>query len=210
MARGNGPQREGTQMGVLLGLLKPLQVLLDAVLAIGKAISVLAIGLMVLAILIQVFFRYVLGNALPWPDEAARFCMLWMTGFMAPIAYRRGGFVAIDMILVAMPRAIGGVVSIILLAIAGLVLATAVQIGAGEITGFGSRFATAALYIPSFAEGGLTWERMPRFYMFLSLFVGVCLLLIVNIELIIRAIVTLMGGEDQLRPVPGAQAIEAE
>ncbi|NQZ74109.1 MAG: TRAP transporter small permease subunit, partial [Dinoroseobacter sp.] len=66
-------------MGVLLGLLKPLQVLLDYVLAIGKAISIVAIGLMVIAILIQVFFRYVLGNALTWPDEAARFCMLWMT-----------------------------------------------------------------------------------------------------------------------------------
>ena len=197
-------------MGVLLGLLKPLQVLLDYVLAIGKAISIVAIGLMVIAILIQVFFRYVLGNALTWPDEAARFCMLWMTGFMAPIAYRRGGFVAIDMVLLALPRAIGGVVTIILLLIAGTVLATAVQIGYGEINGFGSRFATAALYFPSFSEGALTWERLPRFYMFLSLFVGVVLLLIVNIELIIRAVVTVLGGEDQLRPVPGAQVIEAE
>lgn len=197
-------------MGVLLGLLKPLQVLLDYVLAIGKAISIVAIGLMVIAILIQVFFRYVLGNALTWPDEAARFCMLWMTGFMAPIAYRRGGFVAIDMVLLALPRAIGGVVTIILLLIAGTVLATAVQIGYGEITGFGSRFATAALYFPGFSEGALTWERLPRFYMFLSLYVGVVLLLVVNIELIIRAVVTVLGGEDQLRPVPGAQVIEAE
>ena len=197
-------------MGVLLGLLKPLQVLLDAVLAIGKAISVVAIGLMVLAILIQVFFRYVLGNALPWPDEAARFCMLWMTGFMAPIAYRRGGFVAIDMVLVALPRAIGGALTVLLLIVSAIVLAVAVQIGYGEITGFGSRFATAALYLPSFADGALVWERMPRFYMFLSLFVGVCLLLIVNIELILRAIVAMLGGEDQLRPVPGADAMEAD
>ena len=197
-------------MGVLLVLLKPLQVLLDFVLAIGKAISIAAIGLMVLAILVQVFFRYVLGNALTWPDEAARFCMLWMTGFMAPIAYRRGGFVAIDMVLVALPRAIGGIVTIILLLVAGAVLATAVQIGYGEITGFGSRFATAALYFPILSEGALTWERLPRFYMFLSLFVGVVLLLAVNIELIIRAVVTVLGGEDQLRPVSDAQVIEAE
>ncbi|NQZ72900.1 MAG: TRAP transporter small permease, partial [Dinoroseobacter sp.] len=34
--------------------------------------------------------------------------------------------------------------------------------------------------------------------------------LVVNIELIIRAVVTVLGGEDQLRPVPGAQVIEAE
>ena len=51
---------------------------------------------------------------------------------------------------------------------------------------------------------------MPRFYMFLSMFVGVCLLLVVNIELILRSIVTLLGGGDQLRPIPGEVMIEAE
>ena len=51
---------------------------------------------MVIVILVQVFFRYVLNNALPWPDEVARFLMLWMTGLIAPSAYRWGGFVSIE------------------------------------------------------------------------------------------------------------------
>lgn len=196
-------------MGVLLGVLKPLQSILDVVLAIGKAVSVFAIGMMVLAILVQVFFRYGLGNALTWPDEAARFCMLWMTGLMAPAAYRRGGFVAIDMVLLAFPRLIGGLLALMLLSIAGLVLIVAVQIGYAEITGFGSRFATAALYLPSLEDGQIVWDRMPRFYMFLSLFVGICLLLAVNVELILRSLVSLLGGEAQLRPIPGdAVAVE--
>lgn len=197
-------------MGVLLGLLVPLQVLLDVVLRIGKAISVFAIGMMVVFILVQVFFRYVLGNALTWPDEAARFCMLWMTGFMAPYAYRRGGFVAIDMVLMALPKAIGAALSFILLGVAGLVLIVAVDIGYGEITGFGSRFATASLYLPSLVDGAIVWERMPRFYMFLSMFVGVCLLLAVNIELIIRSAVVLLGGGERLRPMPDEAMIKAE
>ena len=67
----------------------------------------------------------------------------------------------------------------------------------GEITGFGSRFATAALYLPSFEDGALVWERMPRFYMILSLFVGVCLLLAVNVELLLRDFVTLHGGGER-------------
>lgn len=197
-------------MGVLLGLLAPLQVLLDVVLRIGRAISVFAIAMMVVCILIQVFFRYVLGNALTWPDEAARFCMLWMTGFMAPYAYRRGGFVAIDMVLMALPKAIGAFLSMLLLGVAGLVLIVAVNIGYGEITGFGSRFATASLYLPSLVDGEVVWERMPRFYMFLSMFVGVCLLLAVNIELIIRSAIVLLGGGERLRPIPGETMIEAE
>ena len=67
-------------------------------LRIGRQIAWIAILLMVIVIIIQVFFRYVLNNALPWPDEVARFLMLWMTGLIAPSAYRWGGFVSIDML----------------------------------------------------------------------------------------------------------------
>ena len=72
---------------------------------------------MVLVILIQVFFRYALNNALPWPDEFARFLMLWMTGFIAPSAYRWGGFVSIDMLKDLLPRKIGLFINLLLLSI---------------------------------------------------------------------------------------------
>lgn len=181
-------------MALLKGLLLPFQMWNDIVLKIGRVISLFAIALMVLAILIQVFFRYVLNNALPWPDEAARFMMLWMTGLMAPMAYRRGGFVAIDMLVEALPARIGAALSLVLLLISGGVLAMAVSIGWGEVTGFGGRFATASLYVPTaldFSE----WFRVPRSWMMLSFFIGVTLLLIVNIELILRSLITMFGGE---------------
>ncbi|MDJ0637588.1 MAG: TRAP transporter small permease [Paracoccaceae bacterium] len=178
---------------MLHAALWPFQTWNDIVLKIGRWVSIVAIGLMVLAILTQVFFRYVLNNALPWPDEAARFMMLWMTGLMAPMAYRRGGFVAIDMLVEALPKGIGAILSLFLLVISGAVLAVALPIGWGEITGFSAKFATASLYIPTtldFSE----WLRVPRWWMMLSLLVGVILLLIVNIELILRTLITLLGG----------------
>jgi len=187
-------------MALLTGLLMPFQLFNDVVLRIGRGVAVVAIALMVLAILIQVFFRYVLNNALPWPDEAARFAMLWMTGLIAPMAYRRGGFVAIDMVVRMLPERIGALLSLFLLAVAGVVLAMAVQIGWGEVTGFGGRFATASLYIPlslDFSEA----FRVPRSWMMLSFFVGVVLLLIVNIELMLRSIITLLGAGDGLKPL---------
>ena len=73
-------------MAILLGLLSPFQLFNDVVLRIGRGIAIICIGLMVVAILLQVFFRYVLGNALPWPEEAAIFLMLWMTAVIAPSA----------------------------------------------------------------------------------------------------------------------------
>jgi len=181
-------------MGLLLAVLAPMGAVIGFVLKIGRAIGVVAIAVMVVAILIQVVARYVFNNALPWPDEAARFCMLWMTGLMAPTAFRRGGFVALDMISGFMSDRVAAVLSLILLLISVLILFFAIQIGFSEVTGFGGRFATASLYLPTF-DG---WFRVPRSWMMLSLFVGVVLLFVVNIELILRSLVTMMGGGDRL------------
>ena len=181
-------------MGALLMVLAPMGVVIAFVLKIGRAIGIIAIALMVIAILIQVIARYVFNNALPWPDEAARFCMLWMTGLMAPTAFRRGGFVALDMISGFMSPRVAAVLSLVLLLISVLILFMAVQIGWNEVTGFGGRFATASLYLPTF-EG---WFRVPRSWMMLSLLVGVVLLFVVNIELILRSIVQMLGGGDRL------------
>lgn len=181
-------------MGALLMVLAPMGVVIAFVLKIGRAIGIVAIALMVIAILVQVIARYVFNNALPWPDEAARFCMLWMTGLMAPTAFRRGGFVALDMISGFMSPRVAAVLSLVLLLISLLILFMAVQIGWNEVTGFGGRFATASLYLPTF-EG---WFRVPRSWMMLSLLVGVALLLVVNIELILRSIVQMLGGGDRL------------
>lgn len=160
----------------------------------GGPIGIVAIAAMVLAILIQVVARYVFNNALPWPDEAARFCMLWMTGLMAPTAFRRGGFVALDMISGILPRSLAAILGLILLLISIAILLVALPIGYSEVTGFGGRFATASLYLPTL-DG---WFRVPRSWTMLSLLVGVVLLILVNIELILRKLVELMGGGDQL------------
>ncbi|MEM7089168.1 MAG: TRAP transporter small permease subunit [Pseudomonadota bacterium] len=192
-------------MSGLASALAPIAFVNETALRLGRAVGVVAIALMVIAILIQVFFRYVLDNALPWPDEAARFCMLWMTGLMAPTAFRRGGFVAIDMVPLMLPRIAGQVLTLLLLIVSLAVLLVAVTIGWSEVTGFGGKFATAALYLPT-SLGFDDWYRIPRSWMMASLLVGVVLLIAVNIELILRAIVSLLGGGDQLPEIADAPA----
>lgn len=196
-------------MGALLAVLTPLGLVNEALLKLGRAIGVIAVALMVVAILIQVFFRYVLNNALPWPDEAARFCMMWMTGLMAPTAFRRGGFVSIDTVVRLLPVRIGAVISLALLCLSLGVLLVGVQIGWSEVTGFAGKFTTAALYLPmdlSFEA----WFRVPRSWMMASLLVGVILLISVNIELILRAIVQMMGGGDHLPEISMEEQVGAE
>lgn len=191
-------------MGGILAVLAPISFVNEHVLRIGRGIGAFAVALMVIAILIQVFFRFILNNALPWPDEAARFCMLWSAGLMAPTAFRQGGFVAIDMLAYVLPRILGNILNIFLLCMSLLVLVVAIKIGYGEVTGFGGRFTTASLYLPlslDFSE----WYRIPRSWMMASLLVGVTLLTSVNIELILRSIVSLLGGEDRLTPLSAGE-----
>ncbi|MFV1491986.1 TRAP transporter small permease subunit [Phaeobacter sp. JH18-32] len=189
-------------MTAVLSVLNILRPLNTGLLALGRWVGVFAIGLMVLAILIQVFFRYVLGSALPWPDEAARFCMLWMTGLMAPTALRNGGFVAIDVIDSLLHGRLFHLLQLLLLAIGLTVLIVGIQIGYREVTGLGGRFATASLYVPT-SLGFDSWHRVPRSWMMLSLVVGLGLLILVNIELILERIVRLFGQGDRLPDRPG-------
>jgi TRAP-type C4-dicarboxylate transport system permease small subunit len=196
-------------MGVVLGPIRALKVVNDLLLRAGRALAVAALAIMVAVILAQVFFRYVLNSALPWPDEAARFMMLWMTGLIAPMAYRRGGFVAIDMLEQALPRRVGAALSLILLALSLAVLVAAARIGWSEVTGFGGSFATASLWVPNPLDG-FEWFRVPRSWMMASLLVGLWLLILVNVELILRQIAALMGAEGRLPELKHTDLPEAE
>ena len=132
-----------------------------------------------------------------------------MTGLMAPTAYRRGSFVAIDTLTRLLPARAGAILALVLLAISLAVLIVAVQIGWSEVTGFAGRFATASLYVPtdmSFEN----WFRVPRSWMMASLLVGVILLITVNIELILRSIVRLLGGAESLPPITLEEQVGAE
>ena len=189
-------------MSVLFGLLWPLERFNTVVLAIGKAIAVAALAIMVSLILGQVFFRYVLNDAPNWTEEGARFGMLWMTGLMAPLAYRMGGFVSIDMLERALPRAASAVLSLILLVIALWVLVIAWDKGLNNhVDTISGRGCSSSLRWPFGFEIGKCGNRFQNSYQYASLWVGVNLLILVNIELMIRQVITLLGAGDRLRPL---------
>ena len=113
---------EGNEMKAVAFLVRLLAYVNERLLLVGRGVGIAAVAVMVVVTILQVFCRYVLDNALAWPDEAARFCMLWMAGLMAPTAYRRGGFVAIDTIPALMPRRLAEVLSLVLLTLSLVVL----------------------------------------------------------------------------------------
>jgi len=74
-----------------------LKYMADLLSSVNDLVEKLAINLawiMLFAItglnIVQVFYRYVLNNALSWSEEASLWMMVWITFAILPVAYRKG------------------------------------------------------------------------------------------------------------------------
>jgi len=184
----------------MIFLLKGLVGFNTIFLRLGRQLAWIAIGLMVVIILIQVYFRYVLNSALPWPDEAARFLMLWMTGFIAPSAYRWGGFVSIEMLFRMLPSRMVKIVTLMLLMISLLVLVVGLQFGLKHVES-GWLFSSSSLKWPLHLIG-MEAIRVKLAWMYMSLPVGLAMMTLVNVELIIKNFLWLWNPDLELPTDP--------
>ena len=184
----------------MIFLLKGLVGFNTIILRLGRQLAWIAIGLMVVIILIQVYFRYVLNSALPWPDEAARFLMLWMTGFIAPSAYRWGGFVSIEMLFRMLPSRMVKIVTLMLLMISLLVLVVGLQFGLKHVES-GWLFSSSSLKWPLHLIG-MEAIRVKLAWMYMSLPVGLAMMTLVNVELIIKNFLWLWNPDLELPTDP--------
>ena len=175
-----------------------LDTVITAVLAACRWVAICCLGLMVIVILLQVFFRYVLNNALPWPDEAARFLMLWMTGLMAPSAYRWGNFVAIDMVKDFLGRRAAGLLNLTILLLGLAVLFVALYFSERHIRS-GWLFNSGSLRVPLQYVGGES-VRLKLAWMYMSLPVGFVLMVVVGVELILRQLHELVDSSKTYDP----------
>lgn len=61
------------------------------------------LALMVIMILSQVFYRYVLNDSLTWTEELSKYAMVWIACLVSPWAYREHLNVSIEMFHDALP-----------------------------------------------------------------------------------------------------------
>lgn len=179
----------------MVSIYRWLSQLNSLLLVTGRQLAWVALALMTIIILFQVFYRYVLDSALPWPEEAARALMIWMTALAAPTAYRYGGFVSIEMLKDYLPAVLRTVLSIVLLIIAGIVLIKLFELALNFFQR-GFRNYTASLYWP--------WnhtEKIRSAWVYLSMPVCFGLMLLINIELLLRELAVLFKREQDF-PAP--------
>lgn len=167
---------------------------------------------MVFCILLQIFYRYVLNNALPWPEEAARTLMIWMMALVAPSAYRYAGFVAIEMLPDMLPRKIRALLKLLI-----VLLATAVIVI--MLTHAWAHFSAPLLFDSSglnrlLQDSGInqllgTNIEFKTAYVYLAMSVLLVIMLVVSVELILRQVGSFFWSEDVFRtPEPPSVMVE--
>jgi TRAP-type transport system small permease protein len=70
----------------------------------SRAALLLIMAVMISVILVQVFFRYVLNAAMPWPEELTIFLLSWMTFIGSGIALKNWQHIGITLFANMLPR----------------------------------------------------------------------------------------------------------
>ena len=70
---------------------------------LDRHVAMLAFCIMQTGVFVQVFSRYVLNIPLSWPEEVARYCLVWLTFMGASAAVRANDHIRIDALLIAVP-----------------------------------------------------------------------------------------------------------
>ncbi len=76
-----------------------LRALDSGIVAITSWIVAGLTALMCVVVLTGVFTRYIMNDALPWIEEAARFTLLWMSWLGGGLAVRKGAHIAAEFLI---------------------------------------------------------------------------------------------------------------
>lgn len=76
---------------------------LSVLLAVAKAGIVAISVLMVIVTLAQVIFRYVIAEPLPWSEELARYCFVWIVFLGGAVGLSRGIHLGVDLFVNMLP-----------------------------------------------------------------------------------------------------------
>jgi TRAP-type C4-dicarboxylate transport system permease small subunit len=118
----------------------------DLVESIAGVLLAVVVGI----VLIQVFGRYVLQMSLSWPEELARYVLVWLTIFGAAAAAASRSQIVVDTLLELVPTSVCRALEV-LSALAGLVaVGLLVWTSQPLITGPAGRSTSPATGIPSF------------------------------------------------------------
>ncbi len=101
-------------------------VMLRALLGLTRASIIVISIVMVLVTLAQVVFRYVIASPLPWSEELARYCFVWIVFLGGAVGLSQGIHLGVDLIVNLLPgkarRAMDALTTTLIAIFAGTVI----------------------------------------------------------------------------------------
>ena len=76
---------------------------LSALLRVATLFVIAISTLMIVVTLAQVIFRYVVSAPLPWSEELARYCFVWIVFLGGAIGFSRGIHLGVDLLVKSLP-----------------------------------------------------------------------------------------------------------
>lgn len=90
---------------------------------------VVSIAAMVISIWISVFTRYVMGDAIPWGEQVAKYLMIWAAMIGSSLAVREGAHIAVTIVVDRFPPMLAKICSVTAFILSGVFLIVAVYYG---------------------------------------------------------------------------------
>src|SRR5699024_10629959 len=88
-----------------------------------------AVAIMCVVTVLQVFYRYVLDSALYWPEEVSRASLVWLSFVGAAVGVRQGTHIAITAIYDRFPRRVRALADLITTLAIGFIGYAIIDIG---------------------------------------------------------------------------------
>lgn len=194
---------------VLAGAILLLRALNRAVEWLLRPIVAVLTGLMLLTVVWTVAAR-LLGISAPWTEQVMLILLPWLAFVVAPIAYRRGANVSLDLVVEAMPARLARLHLLAVHLLIGVILLVGLDLTLRKVgvnpTMLGPMLAAlgidlspirpfrAPMLIPVI---GIEWRTV-----YLAMPAAVALMLLVNVEMLLRYTLGVLDPEDRtVRPV---------
>jgi TRAP-type transport system small permease protein len=159
-------------------ILVPLGHLNDALLLACKWTAIALIAVIAVIVIASVIFRYGLNDSIAWAEDAAKFLMVWMAFVGAPLGFRHGAHVAIELLPADLPPLLKRTIRLLVHAVVLMLMAVlAWQSWLFAWNGWG--------------QIALTIGDISMFWIFLAIPIGSAIMALIALDLLLGALLGL-------------------
>ena len=174
-------------------LLRGLGALNGSLFSVCRWMAITLVAIIALIVILSVIFRYAFNNSLAWAEDAAKFLMVWLAFIGAPLGFRHGAHVSIELVPPGLPVVVTRIIRVLVHSVVLALMAT--------LAWYGWQFAWNGR-----TQVALTIGDVSMFWIFICMPVGSAIMALVSLELLLTSLLGFAEptvGEDEMISTQG-------